>query len=307
MVYGRMQICAPRDARPSVSLFYSSRTPIKRSYSAHHHTAFEIGLYKAGRGTYLVGDRKYAISPGDVFVFAPDQVHFITSIDEDMCIMNLQVEPSFIWSPGGDLFDASYLSLFSSDENRPTQLRAGTPLCDRVTELLTQIEAEFTGRKSGWEWMVKAHILTLLVLLSRDFSPLSEPEHFSGQTVAAVSAALDYINRNLTQPITLQALSEVSGVSRNYLCAAFRKLNGATLWSYILIKRIDLAREYLRKSDRTVLDIAICCGFNSTANFNKAFRKYTGCTPSQYRNAKSAPAEGEQPIKEQTNETRSMY
>ena len=51
---------------------------------------------------------------------------------------------------------------------------------------------------------------------------------------------------------------------------------------YILIKRVDLAKNYLSKTDRSMLDIAVDCGFNSTANFNKAFKKYTSQTPSQY-------------------------
>ena len=54
-------------------------------------------------------------------------------------------------------------------------------------------------------------------------------------------------------------------------------------WDYITVRRIDLARKLLSDSDRNILDIAMMCGFNNTANFNRAFKKVTGKTPKEIR------------------------
>ena len=48
-------------------------------------------------------------------------------------------------------------------------------------------------------------------------------------------------------------------------------------------RRIDQAIKLLQETDRTVLEIACQCGFNNTANFNRAFKKVTGRVPSGYR------------------------
>ena len=58
-----------------------------------------------------------------------------------------------------------------------------------------------------------------------------------------------------------------------------------TLWDYISAKRINKAAQLLATETKTmnILDIATQCGYNSTANFNKAFKKITGMTPSEYR------------------------
>ena len=58
-------------------------------------------------------------------------------------------------------------------------------------------------------------------------------------------------------------------------------------WDYITVKRIDLARRLLAESDKNILEIAMLCGFNNTANFNRAFRNVTGKTPKEIRSSQS--------------------
>jgi len=67
----------------------------------------------------------------------------------------------------------------------------------------------------------------------------------------------------------------------NYI---FSRLNGVSPWDYLTAKRVEKAASLLR-SERglTMLEIATRCGFNNTANFNRAFKKYQNRTPSSYR------------------------
>ena len=52
---------------------------------------------------------------------------------------------------------------------------------------------------------------------------------------------------------------------------------------YIIRKRIDLAKMELKRTDSNILDLAYRCGFNNSANFNRAFKQRTGQTPSEFR------------------------
>jgi AraC-like DNA-binding protein len=54
---------------------------------------------------------------------------------------------------------------------------------------------------------------------------------------------------------------------------------------YINFVRISKAEKMLRKTDKTVLEVALDTGFSSVSYFNSIFRKYRGCTPSACRNA----------------------
>ena len=269
------------------SIFVTTAAPMQRTFTAHHHTSFEIAFFRRGKGTYMVADRAYDIEAGDIFLFSTDEVHFISAIDEEIEALVLHIEPCFIWSPGDSIFDYSFLKVFfDRDRHVGNRITAHTPLAKKLALLLEDIDTECEEAKKNYELMVKIKLLTVLVTLLRELPEGAHEEpspRVSASGFSLVQSVLSYIHEHYTENITLDALALHSGVSRNYLSGAFRRLNGMTVWNYILIKRIDLAKNYLSKTDRSMLEIAADCGFNSTANFNKAFKKYTSQTPSQYR------------------------
>ena len=95
-----------------------------------------------------------------------------------------------------------------------------------------------------------------------------------------------YINDKITNEFTLDELAAIAGVSSVYYCKIFKEHTGMTVWTYINTQRVSLAQKMLENSNNTIIDIAIACGFNTTANFNKVFKKYTGMTPTEYRERK---------------------
>lgn len=64
----------------------------------------------------------------------------------------------------------------------------------------------------------------------------------------------------------------------------FRKQVGLSTVEYISHFRIDTACRELIGTKKSVLEIAFDCGFRNVSNFNRQFRKITGCSPSKYRN-----------------------
>ncbi len=72
-------------------------------------------------------------------------------------------------------------------------------------------------------------------------------------------------------------------MSRTYFSSVFKTCSGMTVWEYILRKRIDLAIYWLVYSKESITDIAGYCGFNSSSNFNHAFKKVMQQTPSEFR------------------------
>ena len=69
------------------------------------------------------------------------------------------------------------------------------------------------------------------------------------------------------------------------LSTVFKKYNGISLWDYITIKRVERAIELIRTTEMTRLQIAAECGFQSPANFYKAFRRITGRSPQSFADA----------------------
>ena len=72
-------------------------------------------------------------------------------------------------------------------------------------------------------------------------------------------------------------------MSRSHFSALFKQLNGISPWDYIVSRRISHAANLLRTTSLPITRVAADCGFNTTANFNYAFRKQINKTPSEYR------------------------
>lgn len=98
-----------------------------------------------------------------------------------------------------------------------------------------------------------------------------------------VVLCLDYIYNNLHTKITLDKLAEISRMSPTYISKLFHKEVGVTISDYITKKRIEAAKNMLRYSEHTCIEITECLCFSSESHFIQVFKKHTGYTPKNYR------------------------
>lgn len=92
----------------------------------------------------------------------------------------------------------------------------------------------------------------------------------------------DYINNNYSEPMTIDNLAKMSGMSKYYFISSFKEFTGLTPMEYVIRFRLSKAKFYLEFSDYKIQDIAQKVGFNSTTAFTHTFTRYIGVTPSQY-------------------------
>ncbi len=281
----------PQDDTQSYLLrLYNVHVPSgARPFRDHHHLQFELALCKSGSGTYRTKERTYPIQAGDVFVFASHETHCITDVAESpqgLHMMNIQFEPRYLWGGRNDHFSPQHLRVCTNHaDGFSNRLDPNNPSTARIATLLSEIEAEFFFRNVEYPLMVRSKICEILVLLLRE-QGYAEQGTTSTQTTGLllVRRAIDYMSAHLQESISLQDVADAVAVTPNYLSALFPKTLGISLWSYLTEKRIQKAMSLLESGQRqNILQIALACGFNSTAAFNKAFRTYAGCTPKEYR------------------------
>ncbi|MBQ6796586.1 MAG: helix-turn-helix domain-containing protein [Clostridia bacterium] len=99
----------------------------------------------------------------------------------------------------------------------------------------------------------------------------------------AVRVSVDYIFLNLHKRITLEELAENAGVSAGHLSRLFRSELGMSAGDYIREKKLDSAKELLKYSDLSLVDIASALSFASQSYFISVFKKHEGITPNRYR------------------------
>lgn len=98
-----------------------------------------------------------------------------------------------------------------------------------------------------------------------------------------IKEALKYIDGHLAEPITLDMLSEKFFFSPFYFHRIFSAIVGKSLAAYIRDRRILYACKQLCNTEKTILDIALDCGFHSSQSFSRTFRAVQGMSPKEYR------------------------
>lgn len=105
----------------------------------------------------------------------------------------------------------------------------------------------------------------------------------AGDSALAVQVT-NYIHHNLSRHITVEDLAKHLYLSRPYLSAKFKEETGMSLTDFILKEKTEEAKRLLCHTDKSFMNISSYLGFSSQSHFSRTFRKYSGCSPSEYRN-----------------------
>lgn len=98
-----------------------------------------------------------------------------------------------------------------------------------------------------------------------------------------VIMTMDYIYDNLHSKIYEDDIAEYVSLSPSYLSKLFHKEVGVTISTYISVKKIEAAKNMLKYSDYSPIDISNYLAFNSHSHFISSFKNYTGMTPNEFR------------------------
>ncbi|MCP1157029.1 helix-turn-helix domain-containing protein [Bacillus infantis] len=101
--------------------------------------------------------------------------------------------------------------------------------------------------------------------------------------LVSVQAAIDFIEENIEEKIELEEVAKIASMSLPHLYRMFYSLTGHPVKDYMRRRRISIASDHLKYSNRTIIDIAIHIGFESQASFTKTFKKIVGITPKVYK------------------------
>ncbi|QDU56981.1 helix-turn-helix transcriptional regulator [Aeoliella mucimassa] len=116
--------------------------------------------------------------------------------------------------------------------------------------------------------------------------PLSEKAYGGNvRTVhfRAIQEAISQITQHYSEPLELQEMVELSGLSRTCFSQEFKRITGRTFVAFVNEVRVDAVCRELMQTEKTIADIAFCCGFANLSNFNRVFRQTKGVSPLEYR------------------------
>jgi AraC family transcriptional regulator len=222
----------------------------------HEHAYFCL----IRQGTYReeYGGRRRSCGPL-MLVFHPgEEVHAEYFDSEEVRSFNVELTSSWLHR-----FDVSLNEPFESN---------GGPL----TGIALRLFDEFKRPDASSPLIIEGLALELMGVSSREAR---------GGTTAPrwLLRVRDMLTEHCTAGCTLADLAQEAGVHAGHLASAFRRHFGCTVGGYARRKRVELACQYLTKSDTPLADVAFLTGFADQSHFTRTFKLQIGLTPAAYR------------------------
>jgi AraC-like DNA-binding protein len=135
---------------------------------------------------------------------------------------------------------------------------------------------------------LRAHIESLLQVFAHQISTSNYDTLTSMSVIGKeprISLVMAHINSHFGEDLTLTDLAAVAGLSPSHLSRSFKSAVGCSLNQYLTRVRLNQAQRLLSETDRSVVDIALTCGFSQQSWFGAVFRKHYQQTPQAFRRA----------------------
>ncbi len=275
-------------------LVYVNRSDELKKYNGimHKHDFIEIAYVFSGKGIHIIGDRKFNISKGDLFILNYDVPHGFFSNSEEKTqpvVYNCVFMPTFLDSSllGSKHFQdifSSFLfkSFFPEDSTTSADLRLTGTAYQDIGELFHKMYDEYKNRNKGYLEIIRAYLIELIVKVFRLLDKSSRSS-VSTQNQRLVYQAVDYMKKHFHTDIRLEELAMKSFISKNYFSRLFKEVTGINFTDYIQNLRVDEACSLLKNTDMKVIDVAHQAGFRDMKFFYEVFKKLTGTTPGEFR------------------------
>lgn len=163
---------------------------------------------------------------------------------------------------------------------------------DDVFQLLIQMRNEYFNRNEYAELTIFSLLLTFLTKFG--YNHINASNLFPNvrlykqkEYIQKFNSLMEYIDEHYMEDLNLEMISESTGFSKYHFSRLFKQYTGFTFCDYLCHRRIKVAEELLARPDLSVTEVALQAGFPSISTFNRLFKQYKNCTPSEYRSRNS--------------------
>lgn len=231
----------------------------------HTHNEFELYINLSGDISFLVENKLYDLTRGDVIIARPGEHHH--------CVYRSNAPHKLFWI----LFDCRKnkdILDFLQDCFSENYI---SPLNDMREELLELCHKLHSYPLSNEEKIYS--FFRIFSILKNSRNSISE-----NQSVLPIELhkIIEYIEQHIHEEITVSGIAKALYISQSSLERKFKKTLDITPLKYIRKKKLILAAEMLQNG-KSVLTAGTSVGYNDTSYFIELFKQYYGVTPCQYK------------------------
>jgi AraC-like DNA-binding protein len=274
------------DAASSFRSMWFSCASFAEDHTWHYHPEFELTWIVKSHGTRFVGDNIEAYRAGDLVLIGPNLPHCwhderAEDSDAPEAVV-IQFRPEIF---GRDLLD---LPEFEPVKRVFRASKCGLHLeGEAAARVQAQMRALF--EKSGIARLIG--LLDILRVLSESRASsrhlASEDYHITNDITEVNRQRIElvhrYVRHNLASAINQAEVARLVGLTPPAFSRFFRRATGQTFVGFVNILRINEVCRAMAEGNECITNIAMNCGYNNIANFNRQFLALKGMNPSQYR------------------------
>lgn len=255
----------------------------------HNHYCLEINLALSSGGTYYIGENSYPINKGDIFIINNYEYHYAANDSDEMELLVIIFDPELVWQ--NEEMDYLYIKAFYEWKDSFRHRLSGDAVSPAIYDIIFEIDREWSEKATGCRLVIKSLLLKLLALLYRRFEEASQYSEkimrFQNEYIRIIDA-INYIDRNFKETITLKQLADLVNMNQNYFSSYFKNVMKCPVSAYIIRRRLKQACLLLATTEDSIIEIAAASGFDNVPYFNRTFKKHMGMTPGEYRNSANA-------------------
>lgn len=246
----------------------------KKDFSYHYHDFHKIIVFISGKVTYHIEGKAYHLKPRDILLVSQGAIH------------KPEIDPSvpyerYIFWIRDDLSYQELNTCFQKANDRSFNLvRADSALQERLKDLLPEIEQTLQNEHFGDPVLRNALFTQFMIYINRIFlRTSSSPDKKTYSSDTQVEQLLKYINRNLSENLSIDQLANRFFFSKYHMMRKFKNETGYTIHNYITSKRLLMARSLISQG-MPIMKAAQASGFHDYTTFVRAYKKQFGKAPS---------------------------
>lgn len=262
----------------NIQVFKDSSAKKMDMCKQHAHRHFEIYYLRSGERKYFIENKVYQLFPGDFALIPACVLHKTNGGTYERVLIHFdekELPPSF---------SGTVKNCFSRGVLHVQQKNRGF-----FEGLLERMWTEY--QRNGSSKLLGTYLMALLMEMEQLSATKSDFETPETNYILQVVA---YINENFAEDLTVEKLAESVYLSRSHFSRQFKAVTGFAPFEYIHLVRIKAAEALLERTDLSVTEIAMQCGFHDSNYFGDFFRKQQGMSPREWRKSVRKSAGGKE-------------
>ncbi len=270
---------------PVVNTIPASHYPT--SYPLHWHKYLEVAALSENaspneRTVLNISNHTYEMEPGDVLFIWSGELHD-TQINTGRNLSGLQFYPALLYElPDLSSFMNHFKNIHLISHRETPELAQALQMYIRQIFDLEAKRPNFCDTEK-FICLLEMFICFGKHLDSEMHKTLSAIPSISSDTLQRIRSACVYITDNCDKELSLDSVAAFTGFSPSYFSRVFKQVTKYNFVEYLAIQRVRAAQILLSDTHIPITEISSRAGFKSISTFNRVFRQYKSCSPSEYR------------------------